>query len=94
MTVQAVLERVARKLTELDDRSVRLGGSALSLQDPRDLAHELHRRAKTMPALVESGMPAEGMAEAVGALAVAYLLARARVDELDVSAGSDTEEAA
>jgi hypothetical protein len=42
VTVDDILEAFARKLTELDRRSVRLGGQALSLQDPRDIANHIH----------------------------------------------------
>jgi hypothetical protein len=84
VTVNSILDRFARKLTELNDRNVRGAGRAgtsrsktreTSLQaDPRARGHVL----ETFSTWGEGG---ENAAEATGAHVIAFLLARARVDD-------------
>lgn len=88
-TVRTILDAFARKLTELDARSVRLGGQALSLGDPRDIAGQIHTLARTLEHFASWGEDGTLTAEALGAQVVAFLLARARVDELRVDAGGE-----
>jgi hypothetical protein len=91
VTVDEILGAFARKLTELDRRSVRLGGQALSLQDPRDIANHIHGLTYGMQRFLSWDEGAgEATVEAIGAQCIAYLLARARVDELDVTAGDQS----
>lgn len=86
--VDEILHAFAAKLTELDRRNVRLVGQALSLQDPRDIADHIHGLAYNLRVLhADGGVGGTSNAEAIGAQCIAYLLACARVDELDVTAG-------
>jgi hypothetical protein len=89
VTTDTILRDFARKLTELDERSVRLNGGALSLQDPRDLAAHIRGLADNLEHLATWGEGGDETATAIGAQCIAFLLARARVETLDVSSGGE-----
>jgi hypothetical protein len=88
--ISTILDAFAAKLTELNDRSVRLGGQALALQDPRDIALAVTFLAGMLLTWTEHDLDVDATVDALGANLVAYRLARARVDELRVDAGGDT----
>jgi hypothetical protein len=87
VTVSTILDAFAAKLTELNDRSVRLGGQALALQDPRDIALAVANLAGMLLTWTEHDLDVDATVDALGAQLVAYRLARARVDELRVDMG-------
>jgi hypothetical protein len=85
------IERERRRLGSLvqaEHEYVNGYGQALSLQDPRDIANHIHGLTYGMQRFLSWDEGAgEATVEAIGAQCIAYLLARARVDELDVAAG-------
>lgn len=91
VTSHTVLAAFAAKLTELDDRNVRLGGRALSLEDPRVIAGQLARQADLLRVSTilrpTDGTDPIALAYAVGAQVVALCLSIARADEMRVDSG-------
>ncbi len=85
VTRQGITDDFSRKLTHLDDAEVSMMGHAVSLNDPRDIAMTILGLAGQ---LVAAG-PSEIVANAIGAQCIAYRLARARVEMLDITAGDD-----
>jgi hypothetical protein len=85
--ISSILDAFAAKLTELNDRSVRLGGQALALQDPRDIALTVGNLAGMLLTWTEHDLNVDATVDALGAQLVAYRLARARVDELRIDTG-------
>jgi hypothetical protein len=90
VTVSSILDRFARKLTELNDRNMRLAGQELAQEDPRDIAAQIFALAHNMEVFASWGEGGGGpFAEAIGAQAIAFLLARARVDDSRVDLGGE-----
>jgi hypothetical protein len=85
--ISPILQDFARKLTELNDRQVRLTGGALSLEDPRDIAGQILCLAESLGHLVHWDEGGTQTVDAIAAQCIAFRLARARVDELDPTLG-------
>ena len=85
LTIAEVQHAQARKLTDLDARSVLLTGQALSLGDPRDIAGHIMNLAS----LVVINGATDDLVDAIGAQAIALRLALARVETLDVTSGNE-----
>lgn len=88
LTVSQIQTAQASKLTELNDRNVRLGGGALSLGDPRVIAGQVERLAGTVRTSVLLGSDgAHELADALAAQVIALRLALARREAMDFTTG-------
>lgn len=89
LTVHEIAVSQSARLTELNDRSVRLGGGAVSLQDPRDIAGQIVFMASVLHQSVVSGGSAPALADDLGAQLLALRLSMARSEHDDPHTGGD-----
>src|SRR5689334_11371248 len=88
LTVTQIQAAQAAKLTELNDRNVRLGGLALALGDPRVIAGQVERLAQTVRAgVLLEGDTVHELADALAAQVIALRLSLARVEALRIDTG-------
>jgi hypothetical protein len=91
VTTQQITTAFEQELTRLNDRNVRLGGGALSLEDPRVIATQIAGFARIVQVssvlrLSDDTDPLQRGIE-LGAQVLAFCLAVAREDELRVDLG-------
>jgi hypothetical protein len=87
LTVGAVMDGFARKLTALNDRHVRMNLPVLPLQDPRDIVGHIDRLAGHLKFSAHDLDPET--VDALGAQCIALRLALARVEDGDPHSGGE-----
>jgi hypothetical protein len=89
LTVGEISRAQGERLTELNDRSVRLGGGAISLMDPRDIAGQVVFLASVLQQSVVSGGSSSTLADDLGAQVLALRLAMARSEHDRIDTGGE-----